>query len=49
MIVVKIDMLQALSLRGQNSDGVKNKNSSEDFLSTLINQFTNKDDIELKI
>ena len=44
---MKIDMLQALSLRGQNSDGVKNKNSSEDFLSTLINQFTNKDDIEL--
>jgi len=44
---VKIDMLQALSLRGQNSDCVKNKNSSEDFLSTLINQFTNKDDIEL--
>lgn len=44
---MKIDMLQALSLRGQNSDCVKNKNSSEDFLSTLINQFTNKDDIEL--
>lgn len=44
---MKIDMLQALSLRGQNSDGIKNKNSSEDFLSTLINQFTNKDDIEL--
>ena len=44
---MKIDMLQALSLRGQNSEGVKNKNSSEDFLSTLINQFTNKDDIEL--